>query len=99
MPTSSDPKWTNAFTRASVEAYLEAADAECVRIEAAIAAARARTERAVTRQQQLDAIGVEPAWSGGGAMLDGPAPPGQLNPTMADQTRWLQPDTAAVSGD
>ena len=64
MPNPSDPKWTNAFTRASVEAYLDAADAECVRIEAAIAAARARTERAVARQQQLDAVGVEPAWNG-----------------------------------
>ena len=99
MPKSNDPKWTNAFTRASVEAYLDAADAECVRIEAAIAAAQARTERAVTRQRQLDAVGVEPAWSGPGAPLDVPATPDQLNPTMADQTPWMQPDAAAVSGD
>jgi hypothetical protein len=99
MPNSSDPKWTNAFTRASVEAYLDAADAECVRIEAAIAAARARTERALTREHELDAIGVEPAWTGPGATLDGLATPDQLNPTSADQIRWLQPDTAVVSGD
>ena len=37
MSKPSDPKWTNAFTRASVEAYLDAADAECVRLQAAIA--------------------------------------------------------------
>jgi hypothetical protein len=98
MSKPSDPKWTNAFTRESVEAYLDAADAECVRIEAAIAAARTRTERALTRQQQLDAHGVEPGWNGDAA-LDGPEVSDRLNPAPADQTLWFQPDTAAVSGD
>ena len=99
MPQPSDPKWTNAFTRASVEAYLDAADAECVRIETAIAAARARTERAQAREQQLDAVGAEPAWNGQGAGLDGPAVPDWLDPALVDQSLWLQPDTAAASGD
>jgi hypothetical protein len=99
MPKPSDPKWTNAFTRASVEAYLEAADAECGRIEAAIAAARARTERALARQRQLDAMGTEPAWSGDGTVLDGSALADRLDQGIADQTLWLQPDTAAVFGD
>jgi hypothetical protein len=99
MSKPSDQKWTSAYTRASVEAYLDAADAECVRIETAIAAARARTERARVGGQQLDALGVQPAWNGPGAGLDGPAMPDRLDPAIVDQTLWLQPDTAAASGD
>jgi hypothetical protein len=99
MSKPSDQKWTGAFTRVSVEAYLDAADAECVRIEAAIAAARARTERALARQQQLDAVEAEPAWNGTRTGLAAPTRPDQLDPVIVDQARWLQPDTAAVSGD
>jgi len=102
MPKPSDPKWTNAFTRVSVEAYLDAADAECVRIETAIAAARARTERALAILQQLDAAGVEPVWSGEG-VVDGagqrPRIADRLDSAIADQTFWRQPDAAAVYGD
>jgi hypothetical protein len=100
MSQPSDQKWTSAFTRASVEAYLDAADAECVRIEAAIAAARDRTERAQVRWDQIDAIGVEPARNGHSAGLTGPAlSSDRLDPAMVDPSRWLQPDTAAASGD
>jgi hypothetical protein len=99
MSKPDDPKWANAFTRASVEAYLDAADAECARIEAAITAAQARTERALARQQQLDAVGAEPAWNGVGAGLAAPTMPDRLDPAIVDQARWRQPDTAAVSGD
>jgi hypothetical protein len=100
MSQTSDPKWTNAFTRASVQAYLEAADAECVRIEAAIAAAR---ERAQARQQQLDAFGAEPVWNRPAAAPTRPrAVPelsDRLDSPLADETRWRQPNPAAVSGD
>ena len=103
MSKPSDPKWTNAFTRASVEAYLDAADAECVRLQAAIAAARARTERALARQQQLDASGVDPAWNGEVVAADGvgsrQAIADRLGSAIADQTFWLHPDAAAVSRD
>jgi hypothetical protein len=56
MTTSKDPKTAAAYTRASVEAYLEAAGAERQRILLAIADARSRIELAHRRQARLEAL-------------------------------------------
>jgi hypothetical protein len=56
MTTSKDPKTAAAYTRASVEAYLQAAGAERQRILLAIADARSRIELAHRRQARLDAL-------------------------------------------
>ena len=69
MITPSDDTPAPAYTRDSVEAYLRAADSERVRIEQAIAEARARTQRALDRMHRLDLLeqGTVPSEAGSGA--------------------------------
>jgi hypothetical protein len=59
MTQSSDPKAAQAYTRASVEAYLRAAADECARIESAITEAHERTAWAQAEEQRLKALGRE----------------------------------------
>jgi len=70
MNQSSDPEAGQAYTRASVEAYLRAAASERARIEAAIAVARARTARARQIGEGLDGS----AGAGSGPTADGGDP-------------------------
>ncbi|MGO8870970.1 MAG: hypothetical protein ACLQPH_06115 [Acidimicrobiales bacterium] len=94
MTTPSDRTSAAAYTRDSVEAYLRAAGAERLRIELAIAEARARTERAHRKLQRLDALVGEVPTTGGddpAALID------QLRTAMNDGSRWLQADPAAVA--
>jgi hypothetical protein len=94
MTTPNDRTSAPAYTRDSVEAYLRAAAAERLRIELAIAEARARTERAHRKEQRLDAlVGEAPAPEGGDpdALLD------QLRSAMDDdRTLWLHADAATT---
>jgi hypothetical protein len=60
MNQSSDPQVGQAYTRASVEAYLRAAASERSRLESAIAEARARTVDARRVEEQLRAGNVDP---------------------------------------
>jgi hypothetical protein len=55
MNQSSDPRAGQAYTRASVEAYLRAAANERRRLESAIAEARARTAEARRMEEHLHA--------------------------------------------
>jgi hypothetical protein len=56
MTPSTDPEAGQAYTRASVERYLHAAAAEQVRLESAIADARARTEAARQAEDHLESL-------------------------------------------
>jgi hypothetical protein len=56
MTTPSDRKSAPAYTRESVESYLQAVEAERVRIEQAIGEARSRTQRALRRMHRLDLL-------------------------------------------
>jgi hypothetical protein len=56
MTTAKGLNGADAYTRESVEAYLRAVEAERVKIEAAIAVARARTERATAERQRLELL-------------------------------------------
>jgi hypothetical protein len=94
MTTPNDRKAASAFTRASVEAYLQAAAAERLRIELAITEARARTERARRKQHRLAALEDE-------AAEESDADPHgmivQLRSAIADdEAAWLQSDRAAT---
>ena len=57
MNQSSDPQAGQAYTRASVEAYLRAAATERLRLQSAIAEARARTAEARRMEEHLQAAG------------------------------------------
>jgi hypothetical protein len=61
MNQSSDPQAGQAYTRASVEAYLRAAAMERLRLQSAIAEAQARTAEARRREEQLHASGMDTA--------------------------------------
>ncbi len=65
MARDSERLAADAFTRASVEAYLQAAAEQRARIELSIAEAERRRERAVEALQRLDeltpAVGHDPA--------------------------------------
>src|ERR1700733_15319633 len=56
MTTAKGPNGADAYTRESVEAYLRAVEAERAKIEAAIAVARGRTERATTERERLERL-------------------------------------------
>jgi outer membrane protein TolC len=62
MAKDSERLAADAFTRASVESYLQAAAEQRARIELAIAEAERRRERAVDALQRL--VGREPAVTG-----------------------------------
>jgi|GEM_PF-2905721 hypothetical protein len=68
MAKDSERLAADAFTRASVESYLQAAAEQRARIELAIAEAERRRERAVDALQRLDGmplpVGREPAVTG-----------------------------------
>ncbi len=55
MTPSREPEATEAYTRASVEAYLRAASEEKARLRTAIDEARKRVARAQTNEQYLNA--------------------------------------------
>ncbi len=76
MTTAKGPNGADAYTRESVEAYLRAVEAERVKIEAAIAVARARTERATAERERLEQLGggPTPAGADGGPATDGGDP-------------------------
>jgi hypothetical protein len=81
MTTAKGPNGADAYTRESVEAYLRAVEAERVKIEAAIAVARARTERATAERQRLERLGggPTPAGADGRPAADGGSPePGAI---------------------
>ncbi len=59
MNQSSDPRAGQAYTRASVEAYLRAAATERLRLQSAIAEAEARTAEARRLEEQLHASGLD----------------------------------------
>jgi hypothetical protein len=61
MNQSSDPQAGQAYTRASVEAYLRAAATERLRLLSGIAEAQARTAEARRREEQLHASGMDTA--------------------------------------
>jgi hypothetical protein len=63
MTTAKGPNGADAYTRESVEAYLRAVEAERAKIEAAIAVARARTERATAERERLEGLGGGPTRS------------------------------------
>jgi hypothetical protein len=56
MTTAKGLNGADAYTRESVEAYLRAVEAERTKLEAAIAVARARTERATAGRQRLEPL-------------------------------------------
>jgi hypothetical protein len=102
---SSDPEAGQAYTRASVEAYLRAAAAERTRIESAIATARSRTAWALGEEERLrslaPALDAPPEGTRAhGAPGDGPALPGRSESLVDrlplasedDRGRWRQPD-------
>src|ERR1700722_18787508 len=64
MTTAKGLNRADAYTRESVEAYLRAVEAERANIEAAIAVARARTERATAERQRLEVLDGGPATTG-----------------------------------
>ncbi|MGA2838078.1 MAG: hypothetical protein ABSF84_15910 [Acidimicrobiales bacterium] len=61
MATRSERLSADAYTRASVEAYLQAVAEERVRIELAIAEERRRRDEAQRSLDRLDAVGGLPA--------------------------------------
>jgi hypothetical protein len=81
MTSSVDPKSASAYTRASVEAYLQAAAAERARIELAIAEARARTERALGRAHRLHSLEVADSAATADADLTTTSAPHPVGPT------------------
>ena len=92
MTTPNDGKTASAYTRASVEAYLQAAAAERLRIELAITEARSRTERARRKQQRLAALEdeatEEPDADGSAAGMIV-----QLRSATVDESpAWMQPE-------
>jgi hypothetical protein len=109
MTTAKGLNGADAYTRESVEAYLRAVEAERVKLEEAIAVARARTERATAERQRLGGgttAGADegPASDGGspesgaaGAMDTQPGGiPSALVHSLDDDTLWLSPETAAT---
>jgi len=73
MARSSDRLAADAFTRASVEEYLQSAAQERARIELAIAEAERRRERAADALKHLDGLPT-PGTGGGAGPDDGPRP-------------------------
>jgi hypothetical protein len=67
MARSSERLSADAYTRASVERYLEAAAEQRARIELAIAEAEQRRDRALEIREWLDRRGPEPETSEEGA--------------------------------
>jgi hypothetical protein len=95
MTTAKGLDGADAYTRESVEDYLRAVEAERAKIEAAIAVARARTERATAERQRLELLGGGPTTAGddGGQATNGRSPepgavgamdtvPGGIPPTL-----------------
>jgi hypothetical protein len=64
MTTAKGPNGADAYTRESVEAYLRAVEAERAKIEAAIAVARGRTERATAERERLERLAGDPTPAG-----------------------------------
>jgi hypothetical protein len=71
---SSEPEAGQAYTRASVEAYLRAAAAERTRIESAIAAARSRTAWALGEEERLRSLAPAFDTPPGGTPVNGNSP-------------------------
>ncbi len=105
MTQPSDRQAAAAYTRESVEAYLEAAAAERMRIELAIAEARARTERARRKEERLRSLGGESGSEGDRGQQPAPTESDrpakmvvdefQMSMTVADG-EWLQAGAGAV---
>jgi hypothetical protein len=94
MTTAKGPNGADAYTRESVEDYLRAVEAERVKIEAAIAVARARTERATAERERLEGLGDRPTPPGadGAQATDGGSPePGAIGAigAMATEPRGI----------
>jgi hypothetical protein len=99
MIQSSDPEAGQAYTRASVEAYLRAATEERARIEAAIVAARSRTAWALREEEHLGSLapgsGTVPGDHDAGAADSGCAESlmGRLPfPVVSNGRVWREPD-------
>ena len=105
MTKPSDRQAAAAYTRGSVEAYLEAAAAERMRIELAIAGARARTERARRKEGLLRSLGGENRSEADGGQQPVPTESDGSAETVDDQFQmsmtaadgeWLQAGAGAV---
>jgi hypothetical protein len=90
MTTAKGPNGADAYTRESVEAYLRAVEAERVRIEAAIAVAGARTERATAERQRLESA------DGGSTSTGAETGPTTTGAEGAPTTNGRSPGSGAV---
>jgi hypothetical protein len=85
MTRPSDDRAEQAYTRASVEAYLRAAADERARIESAIAAAQARSDWVRREEERLDARAAATTE----AVVDTGAQTGRLSvPAATDANGW-----------
>ena len=112
MTTAKGPNGADAYTRESVEAYLRAVEAERAKIEAAIAVARDRTERATAERERLERLGGAPTVGTDGAQAaNGGSPepgavgamdteprgiPAALVDALDDEALWLPSETAGT---
>ena len=91
MTTAKGPNGADAYTRESVEAYLRAVEAERAKIEAAIAVARARTERATAERERLERLAGDPTPAGadGAQVTDGGRPEPGATGAMDTEPRGI----------
>jgi hypothetical protein len=94
MPETNQRLSAAGYTRASVDVYLRAADAERRRIERAIADARARTDLAEHRAEWLDEL-TPPS-----PQTEDTAPFGTavMEPSSGTSYDDLEPETPALAG-
>ena len=91
MTRAKGPNGADAYTRESVEAYLRAVEAERAKIEAAIAVARARTERATAERERLERLagGPTPSGADGAQATNGGSPEPGATGAMDTEPRGI----------